>query len=247
MKANREILRDKYEKWWPISNAREERIKSLLEESLHTKVVPYGMGALSSERIKGSARDNGFETADPDLYVEEYGCFVEVTGPLKPFIHPKDALFVNPCKIKNARKKAQEGYDVWLVHVLDRKNVREQVLSVAGHLLPDEIRKEMSDFCLTDSARCVLGRICSLVEQGKAAPEDVADRVVYYHKRRRLYSPVCTDKSIVRCFLMDEKFALRFSVANVCVGREKFVSVPSDYEGIMQFSDMVSVIKERKR
>jgi len=120
MKANREIPRDKYEKWWPISYAREERIKSLLEESLHTKVVPYGMGALSSERIKGSARDNGFETADPDLYVEEYGCFVEVTGPLKPFIHPKDALFINPCKIQNARKNAQEGYDVWLVHVLDR-------------------------------------------------------------------------------------------------------------------------------
>jgi len=33
----------------------------------------------------------------------------------------------------------------------------------------------------------------------------------------------------------------------VYVGREKFVSVPSDYEGIMQFSDMVSVIKERKK
>jgi len=247
MKANREILRDKYEKWWPISNAREERIKSLLEESLHTKVVPYGMGALSSERIKGSARDNGFEPADPDLYVEEYDCFVEVTGPLKPFIHPKDALFVNPCKVKNARRKAQEGHDVWLVHILDRKNVREQILSVAGHLLPDEIREEISEFCLTDSARCVLGRMCALVEQGKVVPEDVAERVVSYHKRRRLCSPTYTEKSIVRCFLMDEKFASRFPVADVRLGIERFVSVPSDYEGIMQFSDMVSVIKERKK
>jgi len=31
------------------------------------------------------------------------------------------------------------------------------------------------------------------------------------------------------------------------VGRKKFVSGPSDYGGIMQFSDMVSGIKERKR
>jgi len=82
----------------PISNAREERIKSLLEESLHTKVVPYGMGALSSERIKGSARDNGFEPADPDLYVEEYDCFVEVTGPLKPFIHRKMPYLLIPAR-----------------------------------------------------------------------------------------------------------------------------------------------------
>lgn len=247
MRVNRETLRDKYEMWWPVSNAREEKIKNLLEKSLQTKVVPYSMGALSSERIKGSARDNGFETADPDLYVEEYGCFVEVTGPLKPFIHPKDALFVNPDKVKNARNKSRNGHDVWLVHVLDRKNVREQVLSVAGHLLPDEIRKEISDFCLTDSARCVLGRMCALVEQGKAVPEDVAERVVCYHKRRRLCSPVCTEKSIVRCFLMDEKFASRFSVASVRLGGEKFISVPSDYEGIMKFSDMVSAIKERKK
>ena len=79
----REALRDRYEKWWPVSAAREEMIKDMLEQALDTTVEAYGMGALSTRRIKGSARDNGFEPADPDLYSPEYGCFFEVTGPLQ--------------------------------------------------------------------------------------------------------------------------------------------------------------------
>ena len=75
--TNRENLRDRYEKYWPLTAKREEHIKNMLEKALKVKVEPYGLGAMSTERIKGSAKENGCDTADPDLYVTEYDFFVE--------------------------------------------------------------------------------------------------------------------------------------------------------------------------
>lgn len=241
----REALRDRYEKWWSFSNAREKKIKELLEERLGTEVVPYGLGAMSDKRITGSARDNGFEPADPDLYIKKYDSFVEVTGPLKPFIHPKDALFVNPDKIENARRKSKKGKSVWLVHVLDRKGVREQILSL-GNLLPADIRKELSQYCLTDHARCKLGKLYDLMEKGRVTKQEVVTKVVRYYKKGILYRAGCRETSIVRCFRMDEEFAARFNEATVRFGGESFVQIPSDYEGIKTLSEMVSDIKEGK-
>lgn len=242
----REFLRDKYEKWWPVSAAREEKIKGMLEKSLG-KIVPYGMGALSTQRIVGSARENGFEPADPDLYAPRFNCFFEVTGPLKVYIHPRDALYVNPDKVENARRKFSRGRQTWLVHVLDRKGVREQLLSLAGGALDSEIRDLVSRFCLTEKARCRLGRLCARVASGKADVGELTKSVELFHKKGTLISPYGNEKSIIRCFLMDENFARQFSDNTTTFRGETFVQVPHDWAGIISFRKMTEIIRGRKR
>lgn len=239
----REALRDRYEKWWPVSAAREEMIKDMLEQALDTTVETYGTGALNTQRIKGSARDNGFEPADPDLYSPEYGCFFEVTGPLKPYIHPQDRLFVNPDKVRNAVGKFRKGTPVWLVHVLDRKGVREQVLSTAGDLLPEEIKSLICEFYLTDTARCRLGKLCDFVSKGKACPEEVASLAEKLYRKHVLIKPNGSEESIVRCFLMDEEFYEQFKDDRASFLGETFVQVPSDWYGVLSFRDMVKRIR----
>lgn len=239
----REALRDRYEKWWPVSAAREEMIKDMLEQALDTTVETYGMGALSTQRIKGSARDNGFEPADPDLYSPEYGCFFEVTGPLKPYIHPQDRLFVNPDKVRNAVGKFHKGTPVWLVHVLDRKGVREQVLSIAGDLMSEEIRSLISEFYLTDTARCRLGKLCDFVLKDKACPKEVSDLAEKLYRKNILIKPNGSEESIIRCFLIDKGFSEEFKNNTTSFLGETFVQVPSNWWGITTFSGMVKRIK----
>jgi hypothetical protein len=242
----RESLRDRYEKWWPVSAAREERIKGMLEKSLG-KIVPYGMGALSTQRIVGSARENGFEPADPDLYSSKYNCFFEVTGPLKNYIHIHDALYVNPDKVENARRKFNRGYQTWLVHVLDRKGVREQLLSLAGDVLGAELRTLVSNYCLTEKARCKLGRLCARMASGKADVGELIKSIELFHKKGTLISPYGNEKTIVRCFLMDENFARRFGDNTTTFRGETFVQVPHDWAGIVSFRRMTETIRGRKR
>ena len=248
--TNRENLRDRYEKYWPLTAKREEHIKNMLEKALKVKVEPYGLGAMSTERIKGSAKENGCDTADPDLYVTEYDFFVEVTGPIPHYIHPKDALFVNPCKVKNARRKAAKAKDVWLVHVLDRNGIRKQIFDLVGDILPKEIEEILSSFCLTDTARCHLGRMCSKTR----SPEDkesLLDKILYYHKKTKLVTKRKDgENSIIRCFLMDESYAEEYlGKPNVVLRSlgEKFVSVPSYDKRIVSFDDMIACVKESRK
>lgn len=242
---NREALRDRYEKYWPLSNKREKMIKKMLEDALGVKVEPYGLGAMSTERIKGSARDNGFETADPDLYVTEYDFFVEVTGPIPLYIHPKDGLFVNPDKVRNARKKAAQGKDVWLVHILDRSGVREQILSLVGDVLPEEVKTSLRCCYLTDLARCRLGRLCARTKDDESKSL-LVEKVLFYHDNNTLVTRANNEKTIIRCFLMDEEFAEKFAdEAKVRIKGEKFISVPSGDERVMSFDKMISVVKSR--
>ena len=59
-------------------------------------------------------------------------------------MHPRDDLWVNPDKVENARRKFALGRPTWLIHVLDRKGVREQILSLVGDILSPEVRKLVS-------------------------------------------------------------------------------------------------------
>lgn len=242
-----EYFRDKYEKWWPVSVEREKKIQGMLEKYLGTTVEPYGMGALSTQRITGSARENGFEPADPDFYVPEFDCFFEVTGPIPLYIHLHDVLFVNPKKVRNARQKYAQGHQTWLIHVLDRKGVRQQLMSLTGDALSPELRELIANFCLTEKARCKLGRLCARVESGKASKEELVRNVELLHKKRNLISPQGDEKSIIRCFLMDEDFAQQFSENTTSFGGETFVQVPHDWQGIVSFRRMAEMIKGQKR
>lgn len=243
----REFLRDRYEKVWPKSAEREKKIMGMLEKRLGP-IVAYGMGALSTERITGSARDNGFKPADPDLYSPLYDLFFEVTGPIPLYMHPHDALWVRPDKVENARRKFAEDHPTWLVHVLDRKGIREQLLSLAGEALNPEIKKIVSQFCLAEKARCKLGRLCARVESGKADVGELIKSVELFHKKGTLINPYGSEKSIIRCFLMDENFSRQFGDNTTTFGGETFVQVPHDWAGITRFWDMVDkVIATRGR
>ena len=241
----REYFRDKYEKWWPVSAEWEKKIMGMLEKHLGP-IVPYGMGSLSTERLTGSARDNGFEPADPDFYSPIYDRFFEVTGPIPLYMHPRDDLWVNPDKVENARRKFALGRPTWLIHVLDRKGVREQILSLVGDILSPEVRKLISSYCLTESARCRLGKLCSNVKKGIVDKTQLARSVNYFYKNDKLVSSNGNEESIIRCFLMDQDFARTFSNNTVTLGPETFIKVPAYWQGIVSFQEMIERVTTEK-
>ncbi len=241
----REYFRDKYEKLWPVLAEREKKIMGMLEKYLGP-IVAYGMGSLSTERITGSARDNGFEPADPDLYSPRYDRFFEVTGPIPLYMHPCDNLWVNPDKVENARRKFIKGTPTWIVHVLDRKGVREQILSLVGDILSPEVRKLISNYCLTESSRCRLGKLCTKVEKNIIDKAQLAKSVSYFFNNNRLINPDGNEESVIRCFLIDEEFVQTFSDNTVTLGLETFVKVPADWPGIVSFPEMVETVMTEK-
>jgi len=98
-------------------------------------------------------------------------------------------------------------------------------------------------FVFTEKARCKLGKLCDHVESGKVGAEELIKKVEYFHKRRRLINPQGDEKSIIRCFLMDEDFACTFSENTTSFWGETFVQVPHDWPGIVSFRRMVKTIR----
>ncbi len=125
-----------YEEFWEIAASKENKIKNIIEQETGYEVIEIGLGAGSTEFIKGNAKDNKLTKGDADLYVLEKECYIEVTGPNIKMDFEKP-LWVRPDKLRNAYNKlqAKEGKLHVIVHVLIQRN-NETVIRV---ILLDEL------------------------------------------------------------------------------------------------------------
>ena len=64
--------------------------QNMLEKALKVKVEPYGLGAMSTERIREALKTAAIRQTRSVRNRIRF--FVEVTGPIPHYIHPKDAL-----------------------------------------------------------------------------------------------------------------------------------------------------------
>lgn len=134
MSADTNFWKDAYKDAWDVASAKEERVKSLIEDLTGYEVVGNGLGTGSTEYISGSAVENGYCKGDADLYIPQIECYVEVTGPNIAMSYELP-LWIRPDKIKNAFDKieANKGRLHVIIHVLTEKgtnNIRLRVIKI---------------------------------------------------------------------------------------------------------------------
>lgn len=109
--------KEKYKDTWPQANEKEIALKEIIEARTSYKLVPYGLGADSSEFFSGSAKEYGKEIGAPDWQIEDTNIFLEVTGPNTDKVSRSAPLWFRPDKIENAIKYLDEHY-TFLAHYL---------------------------------------------------------------------------------------------------------------------------------
>lgn len=241
-----DYLRDKYEHQWPLSNKKEQYIADLLEKRLGVKVIAYGAGALSTERFYGKIKNH--RAGDPDLKITEYEMFAEVTGPCPLTVSEKDTLWFNQCKLLNAlaRIVKGEGENTFLVHLLLRHGVKEQILQALAPYAKDPVYNVIKQGNLTDSARCVLGKTCSKVEKGFIPASVLFEKAVSFQKKRNLVGET-SELPLIRCIHATYDFLMTYkdkAVPKFKDGVERFVVVPADSKYIISFDDMCDFIEK---
>jgi hypothetical protein len=115
--------KDAYKNLWAKADEKERKVKEIIENLLGAKLTFYGLGAGSVEYIDGSAEENNQVKGDPDLYVEKYDTFIEVTGPMIK-VSENAALWIRPDKVRNAINKIENkiGQYHFVIHVANLKS-----------------------------------------------------------------------------------------------------------------------------
>ena len=120
MVEDKEFWKKKYENKWDQAAKKEDALAKLLTKATAKEVVEVGLGAGTADFIKGSAKDNGHEKGDADLYVKGTNIYVEVTGPLSNFVNRNADLWFRPDKIENAINNMNQ-HDTFLAHFLPKE------------------------------------------------------------------------------------------------------------------------------
>lgn len=108
---------------WNYSNDREDRVANKLVEDVEgVEVAPFGLGAMSTEFLSGSAESNGSETGSPDLHIVDTTIYIEVTGPQNQRVKPHVPLWLRPDKVRYAIRHAGDK-KVFVVHELPFNNL----------------------------------------------------------------------------------------------------------------------------
>ena len=114
--------KNQYKDTWGQSSQRESAIAQYLEEATGRTIKPVGLGAGSTDFLSGSAADHGHAKGDADLVVVGTTLYLEVTGPLVPFVDIRADLWVRPDKVENARRN-RGSHETWVVHHLPKNNL----------------------------------------------------------------------------------------------------------------------------
>tara|TARA_R110000772_G_scaffold17946_3_gene50009 strand:+ start:152147 stop:152701 length:555 start_codon:yes stop_codon:yes gene_type:complete len=123
MTTNDNFWKNAYKELWGKADIKEREVKTLIESLLDTEIIFYGLGAGETTLIEGSAKDNGYEKGDADLYIEKYDTFIEVTGPMIK-VSETDTLWIRPDKITNSINKKDNsiGKHHFIIHVANLRN-----------------------------------------------------------------------------------------------------------------------------
>ncbi len=81
-------------------------------------MLPWGLGAATSDFLSGTAASHEHERGGPDLWVVETNVFLEVTGPQTKAVSPAEPLWVRPDKLEHARTHPEQ--DICVIHWLER-------------------------------------------------------------------------------------------------------------------------------
>lgn len=122
MAEDKEFWKKRYENKWEQAAKKEDALAKLLTTETAKEVVEVGLGAGTADFIKGSARDNGHEKGDADLYVKDTNIYVEVTGPLSNYVNRNADLWFRPDKIENAINNMGQ-HDTFLAHYLPKESL----------------------------------------------------------------------------------------------------------------------------
>lgn len=117
----------KFQDQWADSNKREQSVALEITNKTGLTVSFHGFGANSTEFISGTAAQNGHEKGDSDLEIKDLNALVEVTGPLTGVFDESRDLWIRPDKYKYAKKKFDEGKQMFLVHCLGQEGIRRVI------------------------------------------------------------------------------------------------------------------------
>lgn len=113
---NNNYWKDAYKNTWIEAANREKKFVEMVKNETGLTAIPYGLGATSTEYISGSAKSNGTEKGDADLWVEGTNVYIEVTGPQTKKVKITEPLWIRPDKIENAINNMSNNHNTFIAH-----------------------------------------------------------------------------------------------------------------------------------
>lgn len=176
--TGKDYWKKSYEPMWDESSKREEEFKAIIESQTGLKLEPAGLGAESTEYIKGSASDNGYEKGSADYHVVGTNIYIEVTGSFSKYTKDGDPIWFRPDKIENAKmhlgdhdtflannfKYANMWYIIHYTNEFDEYSREANIKGTDCQLISKNIRDKEEHFIEIKSSNPYIMNLNDLIE-----------------------------------------------------------------------------------